>query len=215
MKRFVVSTLLLIGTLALPGQGSADSASEHVDWGRWSFDYEVRDNTGLALRNVSYGGELVLSKASMPVLRVKYVKERVWWNPFTWFGSRADSGRCGPFQDRLRWQDLVPIVNCGDNKLCIESSTYKGIKWLELGIYARIGEYHIYQSWHLSDDGELRPVVQSRGLSCNTDHVHHPYWRFDFDINGNGMDQVFVRDEGGKTRAGGRDGTNIRMSVTM
>lgn len=139
----------------------------------------------------------VLAKASMPVLRVKYVKERIWWNPFTWFGSRADSGRCGPFQDRLRWQDLVPIVNCGDQKVCVESSTVKGMKWLELGIYARIGEYHIYQSWHLSEDGELRPVVQSRGLSCNTDHVHHPYWRFDFDINGNGMDQVFVRDDGG------------------
>jgi len=58
-----------------------------------------------------------------------------------------------------------------------------------------IGEYHIYQSWHLSEDGELRPVVQSRGLSCNTKHVHHPYWRFDFDINGNGMDQVFVDDD--------------------
>ncbi|MFO0731898.1 MAG: hypothetical protein U0361_13095 [Nitrospiraceae bacterium] len=29
----------------------------------------------------------------------------------------------------------------------------------------RIGEYHLYQSWHLSDDGEIRPVLQSRGLS--------------------------------------------------
>ena len=88
-------------------------------------------------------------------------------------------------------------MNCCKQKVCVESSTVKGMKWLELGIYARIGEYHIYQSWHLSEDGELRPVVQSRGLSCNTDHVHHPYWRFDFDINGNGMDQVFVRDDGG------------------
>jgi len=109
------------------------------------------------LRNVKYADELILAKAGMPVVRVKYVKEMVWWNPFTWFGSRAESGRCGPFQDRLRWQDLVPIANCGDQKICMESSTQNNVKWLELGIYARIGEYHLYQAWHLSDDGELRP----------------------------------------------------------
>jgi hypothetical protein len=118
----------------------AETQSEHVDWGRWSFDWEVRDNTGLALRNVKYADELILAKASMPVIRVKYVKERVWWNPFTWFGSRADSGRCGPFQDRLRWQDLVPIVNCGNQTVCLENAIQDNVKWLEVGAYARIGE---------------------------------------------------------------------------
>ncbi len=196
MRRVAGIALLLFCALTWPLPGWADEASEHLDWGRWSLDYEVKNSTGLALRNVAYAGEQVLAKASMPVVRVKYVKERRWWNPFTWFGSRADSGRCGPFQDRLRWQDLVPIVNCGDHNVCVESATQHGVKWLELGVYARIGEYHLYQSWHLSEDGEIRPVLQSRGLSCNTDHVHHPYWRFDFDINGNGMDQVFRHDDG-------------------
>ena len=97
MTRVAVTALLLLCTLTLPLPGLADEASEHLEWGRWSFDYEVKDNTGLALRNVTYSGEQVLAKASMPVVRVKYVKERRWWNPFTWFGSRADSGRCGPF----------------------------------------------------------------------------------------------------------------------
>ena len=60
-----------------------------------------------------------------------------------------------------------------------------------------IGEYHIYQSWLLSDDGEIRPVVQSRGLSCKTDHVHHPYWRLHFAINGSNEEQVFVHSDGG------------------
>lgn len=63
-------------------------------------------------------------------------------------------------------------------------------------MYARIGEYHIYQMWLLSEDGEIHPVVQSRGLSCVTDHVHHPYWRLDFDVAGSGLDQAFVRNEG-------------------
>jgi len=216
MTRVAVIALLLLCALTLPPPALADQASEHLDWGRWSFDYEVKDSTGLALRNVTYGGEQVLAKASMPVVRVKYVKERRWWNPFTWFGSRADSGRCGPFQDRLRWQDLVPIVNCGDHKVCVESSTQHGLIWLELGIYARIGEYHLYQSWHLSEDGEIRPVLQSRGLSCNTDHMHNPYWRFDFDINGNGMDQVFLHDDGASDRGWGpgwKKYTNERNDV--
>ena len=130
MTRVAVLALLLLCALTPPLPGLADEASEHLDWGRWSLDYEVKDSTGLALRNVTYAGEQVLAKASMPVVRVKYVKERRWWNPFTWFGSRADSGRCGPFQDRIRWQDLVPIVNCGDHKVCVESATQQGVKWL-------------------------------------------------------------------------------------
>jgi hypothetical protein len=200
MKAMARSILLIFSLMTAlttgPVWAAAEATSEHIEWSGWSFNWEVRANTGLALRDVTFEGEKLLAKASMPVVRVKYVKEMVWWNPFTWFGSRAESGRCGPFQDRLRWRDLVPILNCGNQKVCIETSTQDGIKWLELGVYARIGEYHIYQAWHLSGDGELRPVLHSRGLSCNTDHAHHPYWRFDFDINGNGMDQAFVHDDG-------------------
>ncbi len=70
MTRVAVTTLLLLCTLALPLPGWAEETSEHIDWGRWSFDYEVTDNTGLALRNVTFGGEQVLAKASMPVVRV-------------------------------------------------------------------------------------------------------------------------------------------------
>ncbi|MCW5800259.1 MAG: hypothetical protein KIT40_17325 [Nitrospira sp.] len=216
MNRMAFGLALWLGILTLPVTGSAEPAAEHLEWGHWALDYEIRDNTGLTLRNVSYGGELVLGKASMPVVRVKYVKERVWWNPFTWFGSRADSGRCGPFQDRLRWQDLAPIANCADNKVCVERATVNGIQWLEIGIYARIGEYHLYQAWHFSEDGEMRPLLHSRGLSCNTDHHHHPYWRLDIDVNGNGLDQVFVHDQGGPDSGWGpgwRKYTNERNDV--
>ena len=76
MNRMAIGFALWLGILTLPVTGSADPAAEHVEWGRWALDYEVRENTGLTLRNVSYGGELVLGKASMPVVRVKYVKER-------------------------------------------------------------------------------------------------------------------------------------------
>jgi copper amine oxidase-like protein len=188
--------VLILSVHAFASSSSAEQSSGHLNWTKWSFDWEVKQNTGLALRNVTYDGERVMAKASMPVIRVKYVKEMRWWNPFSWFRSRATSGRCGPFQDRIQWRDLVPIVNCNGQKVCIESFSGDGVAWLEIGAYARIGAYHIYQAWYLSDDGELRPVMHSRGLSCNTDHDHHPYWRLDFDVAGNGLDQIFVFDEG-------------------
>ena len=65
MRRLAVSALLLLCTLALPLPGSADTASEHVEWGAWSFDYEVRDNTGLALRNVAFPLVSVLPACSV------------------------------------------------------------------------------------------------------------------------------------------------------
>jgi Cu2+-containing amine oxidase len=68
---------MMVGMVASSGLSFAETHSEYVNWGKWSFDWEVRDNTGLAIRNVTYRDELILAKASMPVVRVKYVKEQV------------------------------------------------------------------------------------------------------------------------------------------
>lgn len=192
LRRFVL--LALFGGFLWPLPTYAEDRFGHVDFELWSLDWEINDDTGLALRNVFFDHEKVLAKASMPVIRVKYDKERHWWNPFSLGGSREATGRCGPFQDRLSWINTIPIVDCGDQKVCVQTYQHSGVKWLELGVYARIGEYHIYQAWYLSQDGEIHPIAHSRGLSCNTNHVHHPYWRLDFDIDGNGLDQVFRYD---------------------
>ena len=74
MKRVVWSGLIILVTLISSAPLFAETQSEHINWGRWSFDWEVRDNTGLALRDVTYADEPVLAKASMPVIRVKYVE---------------------------------------------------------------------------------------------------------------------------------------------
>jgi hypothetical protein len=55
-----------------------------------------------------------------------------------------------------------------------------GVPHLQLSVYARIGAYHIEQDWYLNNDGRVCARVASKGLSCNIDHWHHPYWRFDF-----------------------------------
>jgi hypothetical protein len=74
MKRVAWSGLLILVAVTAYEPAFAETQSEHVNWGHWSFNWEVRDNTGLALRDVTYADEPVLAKASMPVIRVKYVK---------------------------------------------------------------------------------------------------------------------------------------------
>jgi hypothetical protein len=68
---------------------------------------------------------------------------------------------------------------------------------LELGGYARIGGYHIYQAWYFSDQRFIMARLFSRGLSCNMDHDHHAYWRFDVDASGAADDQITIADATG------------------
>src|SRR5207247_5551967 len=47
-----------------------------------------------------------------------------------------------------------------------------------------IGNYRLTERWTFWIDGQLSPRLFSAGLQCNTNHRHHAYWRFDFDIDG-------------------------------
>jgi hypothetical protein len=105
---------------------------------------------------------------------------------------------CGPYNDQISWDPvdvgegvdvvqgphhLVRMTNCGNQYVCSRETTINGKPWYELGVYARIGAYHIYQAWYFEDTGRLLPRVFSKGLSCNLDHWHHPYWRLDIDLD--------------------------------
>jgi len=200
-RRMGFITATIFAGLILVPLVHAQPRSGHINWQQWSFDWEVRVDTGLALRDVSFDGKTVLNKASMPVIRVKYVKEWPIWHPYSWWPLRKLSftrqgGKCGPFQDRISWGRIKKQAGCSNQKVCVESFFSSGIEWLEIGVFAEIGEYDIYQTWYLSADGQLNAIVQSGGLSCHTDHDHHVYWRFDFAVNGKLNDQVFVFDSG-------------------
>ena len=171
------TVLLTLGLSALTAPALAHSGS--TSWGPWRFNWEVKDDAGIAIRNVDFMGERMIYKASIPVITVEY-----------------SDNACGPYQDRINWDNLLNISNCGENKVCQRSFSSGGHQWLELGVLAAIGKYRIYQVWYLSDDGQITPRMWSRGLHCVVDHNHHPYWRMDLDINGAGSDQVFVRDSG-------------------
>jgi hypothetical protein len=179
----------------------------HVQWGAWSFDYNVADSEGLALLAGSFRGRRVFSKLSLPVIRVKYTQDEDFLhNPLLKNG-------CGPYNDQITWdpedfgENLNPIAGphhlvkiggeCGGRYVCVKSFIGEnGTPWLELGVYARIGAYHIYQAWNLNDHGVVAARAFSKGLSCNLDHWHHPYWRFNIDLDEPGQQRVNIYDGG-------------------
>jgi hypothetical protein len=180
MTKICFFTLRLAALLCVLGCASSTFAhSGHVNWGPWDFDWEVKDSSGLAIRNVKYQNEELIYKASMPVIRVKYDRD-------------GDNDGCGPYADQISWGSLVDISFCGGARVCQQTYSSGGREWLELGILAEIGEYRIYQVYYLSTDGWINAALWSKGLQCEINHTHHPYWRMDFDVAGAANDQVFV-----------------------
>ncbi len=167
-KGAVLLSLLWVVTLWLPAQ--ADPRSGRTDWGPWSFHWRVgNNNEGLEIHNVRFNGVMVINKASLPVMRVKYLDD-----PVT--DVVAD---CGPYQDRMKWRNMERTT-CDDAKVC---QRQWGDEVLELGVLSEIGEYDLYEAWYFVKSGRLEARLWGRGLSCDMDHHHHPYWRIDFDIN--------------------------------
>ena len=155
-----------------------------VDWEDWSFDYSTSSNSsGLVLTNVTYKGELVLGKASMPVMRVEY-----------------ENDLCGPYADILASSRLeaaetgAPNDFCDNQAVCRRSFIQDGEKKFEIGSNWQIGEYQIYQTYYFSEKGTIDTRVYSRGLQCVIDHSHHAHWMFDFDIGGSANDRILRGD---------------------
>ncbi len=147
-----------------------------VDWRGWTFDYAVSGRMdGIALQDVAFRGVRVLERASMPAMTVFY-----------------DEDACGPFVDRLGGE-LTPVDWADGAEVVLREVTVLGEPWLELGILDTLGEYVLYQSFYLGGDGQLDAHTFAKGLQCETDHVHYPFWRFDVDLAGADGDQV-VRD---------------------
>ncbi|MFN0016176.1 MAG: hypothetical protein ACKVU2_16675 [Saprospiraceae bacterium] len=182
-----------------------NAQSGHTNWKGWSFDFNVSGarNSGLEITNVRYNGQLVLYRGSMPVIRVQY------------FGANP----CGPYQDRISPSNVINATCSGTGKLgniCQYQFTWGGSgQWLEIGAYATIGAYHLYQAWYFSEDGRIHSRMWSKGLHCQQDHEHHPYWRLDFDINGASDDQVFVHGNARPNSGWGPGWLKIRNEATM
>ncbi len=149
------------------------------------------DGSAIELRDVRYKGKMVLKRANVPILNVLY-----------------DNNTCGPFRD---WQyaenqfaadpatgtTLAPGVrSCNVPATTvletdIDAGNHQGIAYYKEGdgvvLVSELsaGWYRYISEWRFMADGTIKPrfgmgAVQN-SCTCQP-HVHHVYWRFDFDI---------------------------------
>lgn len=163
------------------------------------------ERSGIELQNVKYRGKMVLKRAHVPILNVKY-----------------DGNACGPFRD---WQyqegmfqtDAVAFSDIGPGfrvtktpaTTALESGNDTGnfrgvavyVEGNEVVLVSELnaGWYRYIHEWRLDDNGTIRPRygfgATNNSCVCAIHH-HHVYWRFDFDINTADKNSVYPVVEG-------------------
>lgn len=142
----------------------------------WTFLWEVADydSEAIAFRNVVFRGKKVAHKMSLPMIRVQY-----------------DLAGAGPYKDSLRGSNMPGPVK-------VYEGTNPSYRFLVVESYHTIGRYRLTNRWIFRSDGIILPQLYSAGLQHPSDHRHHCYWRFDFDIDGSATDLAlwYKRAEG-------------------
>jgi hypothetical protein len=154
------------------------------------------DRSGIELQDVKYKGKMVLKRMHAPILNVNY-----------------DGNVCGPFRD-WQWQEGmfqadgtdVPGTNggvrdCGTTQAttALDTATdmgnFRGIAFYREGNEVILvsemnaGWYRYICEYGFDSNGTIRPRYGYGATQNNcvcAAHTHHVYWRFDFDIGGNG-----------------------------
>lgn len=145
------------------------------------------NGSGVELRTVDYLGKRVLNRGHVPILNLEYGDGggtiRLWQSAEACFGAAGDDPVPG---FRLCADAPGTIVDTG-----AEGGDFRGVAlWLDgddLVVLSQVeAGWHRYVSeWRLSADGRIRPrmrfgAVQNR--ATGRPHLHHAYWRLDFDI---------------------------------
>jgi hypothetical protein len=146
--------------------------------------------SGIDLKNVKYNGKLVLKEAHAPILNVQY-----------------ERNFCGPFRDWSYQEGMfvangtdVPGTN-GGIRMCTDepqtvldngtdTGNFRGVAiWdredVTLLSELNAGWYRYASKWVFHDEGIIEPRF-GFGATTNScvchNHIHHVYWRFDFDL---------------------------------
>lgn len=187
--------------------------------GRWQMCWELREREGVVLHDVTYtppGGEAreVLGTMNLAQIHVPYDQGTPRFHDLSDFGlggfnlEALDPAEC-PGGDLL--------TEDGVNVLCqqIQESGYAYKSYddqaqgstLSLFSVSAIGAYNYVVAWNFDGDGAIRPEVGATGQlqmygggrstgwpmgdgSIAVAHMHNFYWKLDFDVAGNGNDQV-------------------------
>ena len=147
------------------------------------------NGSGLELREVTFKGQPVLSRAHVPIVTVDYDGDgptyRSWLNDEASFHAEGDDPVTG---FRLCTAAPGTLLETG-----VDGGGFRGVAvWLddqELVLVSQVqaGWDRYVTEWRLHADGSLRPrlgvAAASNPLTCRP-HRHHAYWRLDFDIAG-------------------------------
>jgi len=159
------------------------------------------DGSGIEIYQVHYRGKLVLWRASMPVLNVLY--------------DRSDG--CGPtyrdWLNSIRAFEANNVVSPGyaepttpPRTVCdhpgTDAGSFEGVAVEKLSdrviltSQMQAGWYRYIQKWIFHLNGTIEPQFGFTAVShacVNSPHMHHGYYRFDFDIEGAANDFVDQR----------------------
>jgi hypothetical protein len=151
------------------------------------------NGSGVELRAVDFQGARVLHRAHLPIVNVAFGDEGVaagcerayrhWADQEAAFDAEGDEPVAG-----FRWCATRPgtVLDTG-----VDGGGFRGVAlWLDgedLVVVSQLeaGPYRYVNEWRLGSDGTIRPRL---GFSAATNHctgkphVHHAYWRLDFDI---------------------------------
>ena len=161
------------------------------------------NGSGLEIHDVYYKGKLVFKRAHVPILNVLYAP-----------------GGCGcyrdwSYQERAFQADneifpgyaeptsppVMPCDNGGTDVGSFSGVAAEKIPSLILTTQYQAGWYRYKQVWQFDGDGTITPSFGFGAVAASCisfDHVHHDYWRFDFDIDGAGGDAVYEGVDGGR-----------------
>src|SRR5262249_1299436 len=151
------------------------------------------NGSGVELRYLDYRGKRVLYRAHVPILNVEYQAGGIQIGCGPTYRDWQNSEAC--FE--ANGTDIIPGVRLCSSpaRTILESGTDAG-NFRGLAIYVagqevvlvsemRAGWYRYISEWRLHANGTIRPRFGFAGTqnpcTCNT-HIHHVYWRLDFDI---------------------------------
>ena len=150
------------------------------------------NGSGIELRYVDYRGKRVLYRAHVPILNVEYLSGapggcgptyRDWQNGETCFQANGVDVIPG---FRLCSSPATTILDSGS-----DAGNFKGVAIYVQGqdvvLVSELsaGWYRYISEWRLRSDGTILPTFGFTAIDnpCTcSEHVHHAYWRFDFDI---------------------------------
>ena len=207
---------LFFAATGVYGQCSLSGAT-HLSWPTaspvWDFCFRPpskssgANGSGLELSDVRFHGTLVIARAHIPVLNVKYTPNaascggqnlcyRDWFYSEKAFdcAPTTSPGICSGTTTPATTVCQHPGSDAGSFMgVAVEDSGTS----LKLTAQCQAGWYRYIPVWELFADGTIqaRFVATSIDASCVAfTHHHHAYFRFDVDVNGNAgnyVDQVF------------------------